>query len=426
MSIDSKTSKTYLMILPVGYYRVDSQTVALESAFAEHLRLLKTRIFPLCQQFVVGMVEMDIEEYEPKTGLTVINEQEEHFLFISLYRSKDLSSSINKIRQLFSVSSRLKKLVKDCDILHTGLSSNIWFPMEFIATLWGTFLKKKIIYVVDIDFRNSAFMNYKTGKWSLKSYLLCKYIYDKLREIQIKFAVEQYSLVLLKGKKLCKDFGRGKPNVKFFLDAAYSEKYIIDQNALKQKLSHLLDNQQPLEVVYFGRLTDYKGVDLCIRAVAIAHQQMGCNVIFNVLGDGEQAESLKKLANELGLEKRVIFYGALQFNLDFFKQLYAYHLLLAAPLSEDTPRSALDAMAAGIPILAFDTYYYKDLTYTGAVDTVPWLSVEKLAEKITYYEKNREVLSARVLKAIDFAKQNTQEQWLDRRIKWTLDYAALQ
>lgn len=425
MSIKS-VSKIYLMILPVHYYRVSERAVALESAFLEHLRLLKTKIPPTLNQFVIGMVEMCTEEYEKKKpGLAIIDEQEEGIFFKPLYRSEDISSSIGKLLQLPVVSGRLKSLVKACDILHTGLSSNIWFPMEFIATLWGVLLKKQIVYVVDIDFRNSAQMSYKTGAWSLKSYLLCRYIYDKLREFQINFAVNRCSLVLLKGEKLCKDFGRGKSSVKNFLDAAHGEDFIIDKNTLDQKLLQLRDHEQPFEVVYFGRLTSYKGVHLCIQAIAMAHQQMGCDVILHVIGDGEEAENLKRLANELGIEKRVIFYGALKFNLDFFKKLYTYHLLLATPLSEDTPRSALDAMASGIPILAFDTYYYKDLTYTGAVNTVLWLSVEQLAEKITYYAKNRELLSEMVVKAVDFAKQNTQEKWLDRRLDWTLTHTIL-
>jgi len=419
-------SKTYLMILPVRYYRVDEQVVMLESAFAEHLKLLRTKIFPIFNQFFIVMVEMDVEEYEKKKpGLAIINEQEQGIIFKPLYRSEHLSSRSKQFLQLFSISHRLKDLVETCDVLHSGLSSNVWFPIEFIATLWGIFLRKKIVYVVDIDFRNSAKMNYKTGRWSLKSYLICKYVYDKLREFQINVAVDKCSLILLKGEKLCKDFGKGKPGVKNFLDAAHSEYHIIDQNALDQKLLHLKDHNHPLEVVYFGRLTSYKGVDLCIRAIAMAHQQMGCNVIFHVIGDGEEAGNLKKLTQELSIEERVIFYGVLPFNLDFFKKLYTYHLLLATPLSEDTPRSALDAMAAGIPILAFDTYYYKDLTSTGAVDTICWLSVEQLAEKIVYYDTNRQLLSEMILRAINFSRQNTQEKWLDRRIDWTLTYASL-
>jgi len=421
----NSASKTYLMILPVRYHRIDGQTVMLESAFAEHLRLLKAKLSSVFNRLIIAMVEMSPEDYEKdKQRLIAINEQEEGIFFKPLYKSEDVSSRLKRLIQLlkiFQISGQLKELVNSCDVLHTGMG----IPIELVATLWGIFLKKSIVYVVDIDFRNSAQMNYKTGTWSLKSYLLCKYVYDKIREIQISFAVATCSLVLLKGKKLVQDFGKGKPGVKNFLDAAYSEQHIIDHNAFDQKLLHLTDQNRPLEVVYFGRLTSYKGVDLCIRAIAMAYQKTGCNVRFHILGNGEEEENLKKLTQELGIGERVIFYGALPFNLDFFKKLYTYHLLLAAPLSEDTPRSALDAMASGIPILAFDTYYYQDLTSTGAVDTVSWLSVDQLAEKVARYEKNRELLAEMSRKAVDFARHNTQEIWLDRRIDWTLTYGGL-
>ena len=419
--------RTYLMILPVQYYRIREQTVALEGAFTEHLKLLKLKILPTYDQFLIGMVETSSEAYEKnKSRLAIIDEQEENIFFKTLYKSENLSSRMKQVRELFSISNRLKKLIKTCSVLHTGLSSNIWFPMEFIATLWGIFLKKKIVYVVDIDFRDSAEMNYKAGRWSFKSYLLCKYIYDKLRSFQIQVAVNHCSLVLLKGKKLCQDFGKGKPHVKNFLDAAHSDHHIIDQAALDQKLLQLSNSNHPLEIVYFGRLVSYKGIDFCLRAIALATQKMGCNLKFHIIGQGDEEEKLKNLTQELGIENNVIFYGALPFNLDFFKQLYTYHLLLAAPLSEDTPRSALDAMAAGIPILAFDTYYYRDLTATGAVSTVPWLSVEALAQQIAEYDQNRQLLAEMVLKAIEFAKQNTQEIWLDKRLDWTLTYTNSQ
>jgi glycosyltransferase involved in cell wall biosynthesis len=427
MKVVESDSKTYLMVLPVGYYRISEQVVAMESAFAEHLRLLKAQISPLFSQFVIGMVELDIAGYEKKKhGLAIINPLEAGMTFSSLYREQDLSSRVKQPLQLLKVADRLKNLVSDCDLLHTGLSANIWFPMEFIATVWGILLRKKIVYVVDIDFRNSAQMNYRTGRWSLKSYLLCKYIYDKFRSFQVNVAVEKCSLILLKGEKLCRDFGRGKPRVRNFLDAAHSERHVINSEALNRKLLQLRDHSHPLDIVYFGRLTSYKGVDFCIQAVAIAQRQMGCNIRFHVVGDGEQAEELKTLARKLDIAERVIFYGAIPFSRDFFKQLYGYHLLLATPLREDTPRSALDAMAAGIPILAFDTYYYRDLTSTGAVDTVRWLSVEQLAERIADYDNNRELLASMVMPAVDFAKRNTQEKWLEQRFQWTLTYSELQ
>lgn len=76
-------------------------------------------------------------------------------------------------------------------------------------------------------------------------------------------------------------------------------------------------------------------------------------------------------------------------------------------------------MAAGIPILAFNTYYYKDLEETGAVITVPWPSVEQMGEKIAELNDKRNVLVEMMPKAVTFVHGNTQEIWLNRRLQWT-------
>lgn len=410
-------SKQYLMVVNVRYYRVNQEEVALEGAFIEHLKLLRGKLSSTFDHFAIAMVEMEQSEYETsKSRLSILNETSEE-IFVEKICGE--SPKTSKIQTLYSVAQRLKELVSRCNVLHVGLSHDLFFPMTFMALLWAIFYQKKIIYIVDIDFRNSALMNYRAGRWSLKSYLACKLVYDKFRALQVKVAISKSSLVLLKGKEFCRDFGKGKANVKNFLNSAYSKVHIIKQDALNQKITHVKDADQPFEVVYFGRLTAYKGIDLCLRAVAIAKQKMACDIKFHILGDGEERQNLESLAQELGLQDNVVFYGALPFNMAFFQTLQNYHLLLAAPLSEDTPRSALDAMASGIPILAFDTYYYRDLVSTGAVDTVPWLSVEQLAEKLSFYSSHRAELATMMGHAAKFAHQNTQEKWLEQRIDWT-------
>ena len=61
--------RTYLMILPVQYYRIREQTVALEGAFTEHLKLLKLKILPTYDQFLIGMVETSSEAYEKNKSI---------------------------------------------------------------------------------------------------------------------------------------------------------------------------------------------------------------------------------------------------------------------------------------------------------------------------------------------------------------------
>ena len=94
--------------------------------------------------------------------------------------------------------------------------------------------------------------------------------------------------------------------------------------------------------------------------------------------------------------------------------------MLAAPLSEDTPRSALDAMASGQAIVGYDTYYYRDFASEGAgVVTVPWSQSEVLGKQLFELSKDRELLAHLFSKSRAFALENTQEIWLDRRLCWT-------
>lgn len=311
----------------------------------------------------------------------------------------------------------------DCNLLHSGLSTDIWIPSSFIAVICGIFHKKKIVYYVDIDYRNSAWMLYQTSFYSLKSYLLAEYIYFPFQGLQIKLAVAKCNLVALKGKKFCRDFGKGKQHVKYFLDAAHSANNIISEEALNIKIAEVLDLNFPLELVYFGRLVAYKGIDRCLRALKVALSKISKPINFHVIGSGEQKKLLIQLTEELNLQSQVYFHEAVPYGPSLFNMLYQFHLLLASPLSEDTPRSALDAMAAGLPILAYNTYYYAELTETGAVTVVDWLSIDQMGERIAFYAVNRDELATKIINAVDFAKNNTQETWLETRKKWEQEFA---
>jgi glycosyltransferase involved in cell wall biosynthesis len=207
--------------------------------------------------------------------------------------------------------------------------------------------------------------------------------------------------------------------VKNFLDSSHSEKNVIDRDSLRRKLETVRDRSQPLLLTYFGRLTAYKGVDRCLRAVALA-REAGANLRLDIIGGGEELDALRRLAVEIHADSYLRFLGPQPFDQNFFCLLYRYHLLLAAPLREDTPRSTLDAMAAGVPYLAFDTYYYRELLESGAGRTVPWLDVDAMARALIELEADREKLVGMIEQSVAYARVNTQEIWLDRRFAWTL------
>jgi hypothetical protein len=77
-------------------------------------------------------------------------------------------------------------------------------------------------------------------------------------------------------------------------------------------------------------------------------------------------------------------------------------------------------MAAGIPYLAFDTYYYRQLLESGAGAIVAWPDVDAMTRSLIDLERNRDKIVKMVENAIAFARLNTQEEWLKRRLTWTM------
>ena len=82
---------------------------------------------------------------------------------------------------------------------------------------------------------------------------------------------------MLKGRDMTLTYGRGRANVKNFLDSAFSQGHLLPQARLEQKVRDVLDRSRPLHLTYFGRLTRYKGIDHMLRAVRKAHE-LGANL----------------------------------------------------------------------------------------------------------------------------------------------------
>ena len=101
-------------------------------------------------------------------------------------------------------------------------------------------------------------------------------------------------------------------------------------------------------VIYIGRLRPVKGVEYGLRAFAIA-SSIYPNTHMALAGDGEQRGYLQKLVGELDLRHRVTFLGVRK---DLPNLLAASDSVLMPSLTEGFPRTAIEAMAAGKPVIA--------------------------------------------------------------------------
>lgn len=109
----------------------------------------------------------------------------------------------------------------------------------------------------------------------------------------------------------------------------------------------LKDSKKVVGIV--ARLTPQKGIDKFIEVAKIMANEIE-DVKFLVVGDGELRSQLETKANELNLEKKVIFTGA---RTDVPDLLSIFDIFLLTSNWEPFGITLLEAMAIGVPIVAF-------------------------------------------------------------------------
>ena len=101
----------------------------------------------------------------------------------------------------------------------------------------------------------------------------------------------------------------------------------------------------PTRLVYVGRLSREKGVDVLLQALAWSSSE----ATLTIVGDGDQRASLERRTVALGLEDRVIFAG---FQADISPWIAEAHCAVLPSRTEGLPMTMLEASALGRPVLA--------------------------------------------------------------------------
>ncbi len=413
---------TYLMILAVQGMPLDDGRVAIEGAFLEHLRMLK-RSLPGKQLVLHVMGPLMSQEHYSRHSLNLatFSPDDEGISFQPL-DPKGVSPLRFYFRHFASSCNIIWSAAKSAKIIHAG-PSHAFRLSEFVGIIAAIIMKKPSIFVVDVDWREDAQMNYATGRWNYRNFLMDKYFYQPFFSMQVRVASRYCSLALLKGQGLVDTYGRNRSSVKNLLDAAHSQNHIIPPEELARKLKELINPDKPLVLVYFGRLTAYKGIDRCLMIMRALQDQYPGRFSFKIIGVGEDAEMLKNMAVQLHLTEFVQFIGPRTFGPELFTELRSCDIALATPLAPDAPRSALDAMCSGLPLLAFETEYYASLRdNSNAVTTTPWNDVGAAATRLINLDQDRTELARLASAAVVFATENTQEEWLKKRADWISTY----
>jgi len=116
-------------------------------------------------------------------------------------------------------------------------------------------------------------------------------------------------------------------------------------------------------IISIGRLGSEKNWETLLRAAAQVYAQLP-NIKLVLIGDGPEKQNLEDLAVELGIAERVTFTGRLPFE-DIPIYLKAADLFSFASVTETQGLVTIEAMAAGLPVVAVDGSGTHDIVDNG-------------------------------------------------------------
>lgn len=157
----------------------------------------------------------------------------------------------------------------------------------------------------------------------------------------------------------------------------------------------------PLELISVCRLTEKKGVEFALRALALlAASDPAIDWRYTVIGDGPLRGDLEELAAELGMADRVSFLGSLAHDdvKSWLRRSHAFVLPSVAASSGDIegiPVALMEAMAAGLTVVSTHHSGIPELIEdrkTGFL--APERDIETLAARLAWVATNPEACEA--------------------------------
>jgi glycosyltransferase involved in cell wall biosynthesis len=128
--------------------------------------------------------------------------------------------------------------------------------------------------------------------------------------------------------------------------------------------------EHPPVVLFVGRLQWTKGLQTLLVAMAILRREKRLDVELTVIGGGDKAP-FEALAGRLGLQGRVSFLGTLGNSEVRAKmaeaEVFCFPSLLSPNWMEQYGFAVVEAMAAGLPVVAFDSGSIREICGEDAV-----------------------------------------------------------
>lgn len=101
------------------------------------------------------------------------------------------------------------------------------------------------------------------------------------------------------------------------------------------------------DIIYAGRLMDFKHIDILIEAIALV-KQTEKNIRCIIIGDGPEKNRLEKLVKKYNLEKHILFLGFLKHHSEVYAYFKSSKIFVLPSTREGFGIAILEANACGL------------------------------------------------------------------------------
>jgi len=160
---------------------------------------------------------------------------------------------------------------------------------------------------------------------------------------------------------------------------AAPDKIVLHRNFVDTELFRPMGRKPHggVRIVFVSRLVGAKGADLLIRALGIASRKHSGLELY-IAGGGPERSNLETLAQELGISEKVKFLGPVKH--EKLPELFSECDFFAAPAQAGFVLN--EALSCGLPVLAADIEWTKEIINEDVGALVPFGSPEAFAEGI--------------------------------------------
>lgn len=144
-------------------------------------------------------------------------------------------------------------------------------------------------------------------------------------------------------------------------------------------------------VLYVGRIDYVKGVDVLIRAIALAKEKLP-RICLHIVGDGPKLEEIKKLILSLNLKENVVLHGFVD-GADKNKLFLTCDIVAVPSRSETFSITVLEAMRAGKPLIVSNRGALPELVKHEVNGLIVELKPQSFADAILRYANDKALVT---------------------------------